>query len=401
MEAQTCDKPRILFVIGSLDMGGAEKQMVLLASHLSSLGFQCGVFSLSDGGILKSDLTSKGIRVFSGGLREHDLRKSPWKLLITFLKLLKTAYRWGPDVVHSFLPLATFLGAICGRLCRVPLIISGRRALGTHQDRIPITKPLDYIAYKLSHRITVNSKAVWDDMIKRDRIDPAKMVLIYNGIPSTMMQPASRYKRVVHRENRRRVLGISPDEKAVICVANLIPYKGHEDLLQALSFLRSHPLPITVFFIGEDRGILKNLEASAAQLYVDHMIHFLGKRTDIPQLLNAGDLFVLPSHEEGFSNVILEAMAAGLPIVTTCVGGNPEAIIQGKTGWLVQPGNPHMLSEKIIDLLEDPAKSTRWDEWNMVRARDLFSIDKMINEHIKLYHQAGCIHTEIKRNQSR
>jgi glycosyltransferase involved in cell wall biosynthesis len=102
----------------------------------------------------------------------------------------------------------------------------------------------------------------------------------------------------------------------------------------------------------------------------------------------ASDISVLPSHEEGFSNVVLESMAAGLPVVATRVGGNPEAIMDGETGWLVPPGNPEELAMKIMDLLEDPEKAEKWGEAGKRRVKENFSDERMVDEHIKLYRKS-------------
>jgi glycosyltransferase involved in cell wall biosynthesis len=143
-----------------------------------------------------------------------------------------------------------------------------------------------------------------------------------------------------------------------------------------------------VLAVGEDRGIGPDLERQASELGIKGAVRFLGQRWDAPELLAASDLSVLPSHEEGFSNVILESMAASLPVVATDVGGNGEAIINGKTGWLVPPRNPGALAASIVDLLKDLPKARQWGERGRRRVRELFTVDKMVEEHLKLYSAA-------------
>jgi glycosyltransferase involved in cell wall biosynthesis len=137
--------------------------------------------------------------------------------------------------------------------------------------------------------------------------------------------------------------------------------------------------------VGEDRGIGRELKKMAIDLGIIEKARFLGLRDDIPQLLAASDISVLPSHEEGFSNVILESMAAGLPVVATKVGGNSEAVIDGVTGWLVPPKNPDAMAEKIVDLLQDPQKARSWGEQGRKRVNKKFTIERMVQENIKLY----------------
>jgi glycosyltransferase involved in cell wall biosynthesis len=292
---------------------------------------------------------------------------------------LTTVQKYRPTIIHSFLPLITFMGAITGRIYGIRLIISSRRALGTHQRRFPLLIPFDYAANRLSHYITANSKAVQTDLVEREHVDKTKTVLIYNGID------ADRFNRVkMVRHQWRTRMGIKNSCKVIISLANLIPYKGHSDLLYAIKEMNEYHDAL-FWFVGEDRGIRSGLNNLARELGVDQRIEFLGTRLDIPELLAASDISVLASHEEGFSNVILESMAAGLPVVATDVGGNGEAVVDGVTGWLVPPKNPKALAEKIIDLLENPDRAETMGEQGRKRVKAHFSVEALVNNHLALY----------------
>lgn len=370
----------ILFVIGSLEIGGAESQMSALVSHLHGHMCSCHVFVLQERGPLGNYFQKLGVPIYHGGLLEGDLLRAPWKLIRAEWRLLMIMLRVRPVVVHSFLPLVTFMGALAGRMTRVPAVITSRRALGKHQERYILLRPFDLLANRLSHRVTVNSKAVWKDTVNRDYIDPKKLVLIHNGVDLLTFESAQPF-----REETRRKLGIESREKVVIVVANLIPYKGHGDLLEAAQEVLKH-IPQAVFLlVGEDRGIGRDLRKMAIDLGIAAKIKFLGLRHDIPSLMAASDLSVLPSHEEGFSNVILESMAAGLPVVATRVGGNPEAVEDGVTGWLVPPGNPAAMAEKIIDLLGDPKRAKLWGQLGRNRVKQVFTVERMVEGHLRLY----------------
>jgi glycosyltransferase involved in cell wall biosynthesis len=366
----------------SLEVGGAEKQIVLLATQLKKRGRQCYVFTLEKQGALRSQLAKQNILVCHGGMRKGDLRKAPWKILVAMGVLLKIIFDYKPTVVHAFLPLATFFGALCGRIMNVPLIITSRRALGKHQERYAFLKIPDRIANRLSHYVAVNSQAVWDDTVQRDRINPSKLALIYNGICTSRFSEMNPDREIV-----RNALNILPDDKVVITVANLIAYKGHSDLLKAVKIASRRITNLKVLLVGEDRGIQEMLMNEIAVLNIERHIRFLGLRHDIPQLIAASDLSVLPSHEEGFSNVLLESMAAGLPIVATSVGGNPEAVVHGVTGWLTPPHHPAKLAEKMIDLLNNEEKSEKWGERGKVLVKRKFSVEQMVSRHLALYNQ--------------
>ena len=376
--------PAVLFVIRSLGVGGAERQMQLLVGRLHACTYCCHVYSLESGGPLKSWFEDLGVPVFSGGLKKGDVTSAPWKLLLAECRLLKVIHCVKPSVIHSFLPLITFMGAVSGRLARVPLVIASRRAMGTHQERYPALRPLDWIANRLSHCVTVNSRAVWRDTVRRDKADPSKLVLIYNGADTAPFEAAQS-----HRDSARRGQGIRADAKVMISIANLIPYKGHADLIHAaIEVIRRFPDALFLL-VGEDRGIRKDLEQKVSRFGIGQSFRFLGRRNDVPALLAASDISVLPSHEEGFSNVILESMAAGLPVVATDVGGNREAVMDGITGWLVPPRDPGAMAERILDLLIDRGKAESWGRRGQDRVKEAFTIDMMVEAHMNLYRTAG------------
>ncbi|OEU50018.1 MAG: hypothetical protein BA861_00190 [Desulfobacterales bacterium S3730MH5] len=390
-KAQSPDKFEILFVIGSLDIGGAERQMFLLVNHLTTLGHSCQVFTLEMDGPLRCSFDDIRVPVHVGGLKKGDLIRAPWKLILAEWRLMRIILKRQPDVVHAFLPLVTFLSALAGRVNRVRLVITSRRGLSNHQDRHLILKPLDRIANGLSHKVTVNSQAVWNDILNRDHIDPSKLVLVYNGVDPDPFESARPY-----RDNARQVLGIRSHEKITIVVANLIAYKGHSDLLKAARLVIDQIHEARFLLVGEDRGIQRDLENEVLELGISEHVKFLGGRDDIPYLLAASDLSVLPSHEEGFSNVILESMAAGLPVVASRVGGNAEAVLDGVSGWLVPLRNSEIMAEKIIDLLKEPEKSKKWGEVGKRRIKDLFSIEKMVQKHLRLYEESLRFSTNAK-----
>ena len=377
------DSPKgrnLLLVIGSFEIGGAEKQMFTLISRLLGYGFSCHVFSLQQGGALSSDFNQLGVPIYDGGLKKGDVVNKPWKLFSAELRLMRILYGLKPSIVHSFLPLVTFMGAVAGRACRTPLVITSRRALGNHQERHFILRPLDWIANALSHQVIVNSRAVWNDVIARDYVSSQKMVLIHNGVDGEPFELASG-----KREQFRRKMGLADPQKVVTVVANLIPYKGHHDFLKAACEVKERIPEASFWLVGQDRGIKHDLERLSRDLRISDCVCFMGQRSDIPDVLAASDLSVLPSHEEGFSNVILESMAAGLPVVATRVGGNLEAVVDGVTGWLVPPQNPKVMAEKIVDLLKDPHKARSWGDKGKERVKRLFSVEQMVDKHLTLY----------------
>ncbi|WP_337996671.1 glycosyltransferase [Oleispirillum naphthae] len=372
---------KILFVIGSLDIGGAELQMTMLVRELARRGIRCEVFSLNVSGPLRGVLQADGIVVHDGGYATNASRWMKFAQLARALfRLFALSWRSKPDVLHAYLPLTNFLGALVGRAAGVRRIITSRRALGTHQDRYPYWKRVDRISNRLSHCITANSQAVVDDTVRRDGTSPKKIRLVYNGIDFPRLADAAARRGAVRDE-----LGLLPHERGVVSVGNLLSYKGHADLLEAVpGILRNHP-GAKFFFVGEDRGMGPTLSAMAVANGSANRVVLLGYRDDIPDILAAMDLFVMPSHEEGFSNALLEAMASGLPIVATDVGGNREALANGDFGLLVPPHAPPALREAICRLLNDEELSGRFGGMAKDHVHRNFSVAKMIDDFLALY----------------
>ncbi len=202
---------------------------------------------------------------------------------------------------------------------------------------------------------------------------------IYNGIPTERYEPSSAV-----RANIRSALGMIRDQPVVGTVGNLYPVKGQTFLLQAMSSVVRHWPDCRLIIAG--RGDLESaLKNEAKELGIERNVLFLGYRADIPELLQAMDVFVLPSLSEGLSLSILEAMAAAKPVVATAVGGNPEVIVDSKIGYLVPPGNPGALAEKIIALLQDPLLAHKIGKNSRARVMQHFSLSAMVNRYLMQY----------------
>jgi len=376
------NKKKVLFVIGSLRMGGAEKQMVTLIEGLVRRGWKCKVFILYSSGPLQARLNVINVPIHTMDFAQKTTRVSSISTLVfSPFRLAWLAMRWRPDVLHAYLPLTNLIGAIAGRLAFVPLVITSRRALGTHQDRKSYWRSFDRMANALSDVVTCNSLAVGLDTIRRDRIDCRKLVLIRNGLI-----PNAHNKGGYDVAAIRKELRLDTGVVGIVTVGNLIHYKGHRDFLDALAKLRSDAPPHKVFIIGRDDGIGSELKDKARQLGIGDEVVFLGERNDVPRLLSAMGLFVLPSHEEGSSNALLEAMSSGLPIIATDVGGNAEALDNGRLGILVPARDSIALANAIETLLDDIDNKMAMGGRAAKHVRANYSTDSMIDSHIKLYH---------------
>jgi glycosyltransferase involved in cell wall biosynthesis len=373
-------------VIGGLEIGGAERHLVSILPKLVQSHFQVRVLTLSDKATLAPMLRDAGVEVILPKMRVLNhlpvfLRRliHPWYALY---RLVKDYRRHPKAMTHFFLPEAYILGVMAALIARPrgPLLMS-RRSLNRYQQRRPVVARIERMLHRFTTFILSNSQSVLHELQYQEHIPFAKLGLIYNGInldPFQTIQP---------RQQVRQCLGISDTAIVFVMVANLIPYKGYQDLITALSLIQKElPPEWYLLAIGEDRGIGATLDALATTQRIHHHIRWLGARQDIPDLLGAADIGVLSSHEEGFSNAVLECMAAGLPMVVTAVGGNPEAVVHGETGFVVPPQEPMALGKALLEMVLNPQQREEMAAKAKARIAQHFTLDACVKRYITVYH---------------
>jgi glycosyltransferase involved in cell wall biosynthesis len=375
------ERGRILFVGGSLSVGGAESQFAMLAKGLKARGWTVDVFLLKKTGLLIEQLQQAGVPMQDGGYRTagSKIRKMT-SIGLCEARLLGHLLWSRPDVVHGFLPLPNFMAALAGRMAFVPLVITSKRALGRYQERDPEFRWLDRIANALSHVITANSRAVASDAQARDGYDISRIVVIPNGLDFSRFDDARD-----RRDDTRYELGLSNTDVAIAMVANLIPYKGHRELIEAFARVAAGDHRLKLFLIGRDQGILQGLVGDARRLGVSDRINLMGERGDVPKLLSAMDIGVMASHEEGFSNALLEKLAAGLPVVATDVGGNPEALEGMPDCILVRPQDVDDLARRLTQAIGGLGADDGNRKIRQSRVRERYSVEAMVDAYQRLY----------------
>jgi glycosyltransferase involved in cell wall biosynthesis len=366
---------KIIFVIDSLVVGGAESQMVMLAGELRRRGYACEVFALQAKGELFLKLKGLGIPVSDGNV---SLGRDRLALFLGIVALWRCIFRNRPCVVHSYLPLSNFIGSIVAKLAGAKVVITSKRGLGIHQEMEARWRYFDRISNALSNAITVNSKAVEEDTVHRDGVDRNKLHCIYNGLDLSMFNRTPlKYKQM------RLELGLNPSEFAWCMVANLVDYKGHIDLLKAFSKLSASSCRL--FLVGRDRGAQRSIKLMIAQLALQDRVVLLGDRSDVPDILAAMNGYVMASHTEGFSNAILEAMASGLPVVATNVGGSAEALQGGELGLLVRPHNHEDLASAMQKIMDSQELRKKFSSTSARTVRTKYSIDVLADSYLDLY----------------
>ncbi|MEH2526363.1 MULTISPECIES: glycosyltransferase [unclassified Bradyrhizobium] len=375
--------PEIFFVIGTFEVGGTESHLLSIARSLIRRGWKVSVYVFAGGGPLQQKFEESGATVLSprrSSLASTSFVSRMLHLARSGYMLFSTLIRRRPAIAHFFLPMAYLSAAPIALLARVPIRIMSRRSLNFYQANLWWLSSVERLLHKSTTAVLGNSLSVVRQLKDEEGVPSRKLGLIYNGID------IERFCSGGSRQQTRAALGLTQATLTLIIVANLIPYKGHGDLIDALRQCQMQlPQPWHLLIVGRDDGIATGLKVKAAEAGIAGNISFLGSRQDVPELLKASDIGLLCSHEEGFSNAILEGMAAGLPMIVTDVGGNAEAVLDGLTGFVVPAHDSTRLAEAIAHLANDASLRADLGAAGRRRIEEHFSLDHCVNSYDELY----------------
>jgi glycosyltransferase involved in cell wall biosynthesis len=280
-------------------------------------------------------------------------------------------------VIHAHEFTANAYGSLIGQMLRVPVVatVHGKSYFADRAKR--------RMAYRYVSRVS-RMVAVCEDLkryiVGRVGVAEHRVGVIYNGVDASVAAPPE------HVSALRSTLGLQDFEHVIGAVGSLYPVKGHIHLIRALpEILRV--CPKTLLLLAGQGELEQPLKAEAARLAVGEHVRFLGLRGDVPVILSLLDAFVLPSQSEGLSMALLEAMAAGKPTVATRVGGTPEVVVDGETGYLVEPESPESISERIVRLLRDKPQVARMGERARRRVHEKFSFSATVEQYQRCYEQ--------------
>lgn len=361
-------------VLRDLGAGGAESHILQVFSRINRRRFNVEVFPLHAGGSLVSEF-----------VRAELLHNKNVSSRIGSAVRLAMKIRRDRPIVHCFLPESYILGGSVALALGARLTLMSRRSRNHYQSRHPVAAWAERRLHKRMDALLGNSRSVVQDLLN-EGAPPDRVRLIYNGIDTGRFLLGD--ARQVRRIAMRAELGLADDRLVLICVANLFPYKGHADLLAALALLGAKVSARPVLLIvGRDAGARAALEARTVELGLSETVHFLGERHGIPDLLAASDIGVLASHEEGFSNAVIEGMAAGLSMVVSNVGGNAEAVIDGECGHVVPAHDPTALAQALWGLIDDAGRRQSMGEAGRRRVAAEFSLDACVSAYESLYEE--------------
>ena len=365
----------VLYPTVSMTTGGAEQQLLELVRSLDKRRFRPIVALLRRGGTREAELNDvPGVEVVYLD-RRHKLDFSPlWKLI-------RLIHQRKVDVVQPFVSPALFFGLLAGLLTRAPVTIATERGgarrdpgLGGRLYLFASTRLLPYVS------VAVANSEAGRTMLRGHGLPDSRTLVIRNGIsPDRLNSSADRV--AAHRQ----LLGASDESPVVGILATLKPAKGQDTFLRAAVQVAAQR-PDSRFAIVGDGPLRADLEALADALGIRARVHFFGFQRNVADLLNAFDVLVSASRDnEGHSNSILEAMALGVPVIATDIGGSRELVEHRKTGLLISADDDQALATAILTLLNQPKRTrTRVAEARAL-VNDQFTLERMVSSYESLY----------------
>lgn len=362
---------KIIHVTLSLNIGGLENLVLKLLSKIDREKYIPHVCTMTANSDLVDEFLANDVCV-------HVLEKREgidWSLSFRLRDLFR---QLGVDIVHTH-NIAPYLYATIGaKMAGVPVVIHTEHSnLFSHQKRL---MSAERVFSKVTDAIISDSEKVTAQLISGQKIDPNKVKTIINGIDTDSFAESARI-------NLSAKIGIPEEHKVVGIVARLVPVKNHKMLLESFSLIKQKLKRVNLVIVG-DGPLRGELESYAKTLGIAEYVTFLGNRRDVPELMSAFNLFALSSLDEGLSLTLLEAMSSGLPIVATEVGGNPEVVVCGETGFIVPSQNPAAFAQACVKLLSDDNLALEMGRQGLERVRALYSIDKMTRSYEQVYERA-------------
>lgn len=352
---------KALVVLTDTNRGGTPHRVAAVAQGLSARGWQVVVASVKPSGPVSEELAADGIATFGLELR------SPWLAPVALWRLRRLLRRWRPDVVQSVLWHANVVARLAAMGTGIP-VVSGYESIDDGKSRPRVFA--DRATHRLATRHVAVSAAVGERAVARERVRPQDVTVITNGRDVQRWAPNGR------RDEVRDSLGIPAGPMVVGWTGRLHPVKDLPTLLQAMVLLPSWRLVV----VGDGQeGV--SLRGLADEMGLAERVVFTGEVADVPRVLEAFDVFCLPSRWEGLPGSLVEAMAAGLPVVATRVGGIPEIVVDGENGLLVAPGNPQQLADAIAAAAQRPELGDK----ARLTVQEHFSEEAMVDGYDRLW----------------
>lgn len=362
---------RIAYVIKSMVIGGSQTHLGQVLRLLDRTRFEPLLYCLTGEGVLLDTVRDYGVPMSAPAARSSFKGAALIGRVAALTRALRAAR---VDIVHNYLLRANLVGSVSARLARVPVVLCSKR--GCHERR-----GYELISAKignaLADRVTVNADAVREFVHDNEGCPRDKMVVIPSGVDTDRFQPLA-------AGSFKGRLGLPEDHTLIGVVTRMRVRKGVDEFIRAIGRVRETRPDAHGVIVGEV-SLDDSLQTLVRSLGLDQHLTLLGRRSDMPEVLSAFDIFVLSSHDEGMSNAILEAMAMEKPVVATDVGGTGEVVRHGQNGLLVPPKDPEALAAAISELLAQPERAREMGRLGRRIAVDGFSVHAMVHQMEQLY----------------
>jgi glycosyltransferase involved in cell wall biosynthesis len=358
---------RILHIIPTLDPHGSEKQLTLLASRLPRDRFDVHVCALTRGGPFEKQLSQAGIPV--------TVLHKRWKIdPVAYWKLKRLIRRLRPDLVHTWLFAGNCYGRTAARRAGVERMVASERCVDSWKMWHELA--IDRRLAKHTDRIVVNGRAVRDFYVSK-QIPAEKITRISNGVLPAQASTLDRSELLAK-------LGARPGAKLIGAVCRLAPQKRVKEMIWGIHQLSQLRDDIHLVVIG-DGPLRTALHRYARLTNVGDRVHFLYTRLDVDQWLPHFEVFWLASAYEGQSNAVMEAMAAGLPVVATDIPPNRELVVHGETGFLIPLDVRNAFARRTLPILEDAELARRLGDAGREKMLREFTVEQMVDRYAALY----------------
>src|SRR5882724_4469434 len=368
---------KILHLINTLSAGGAELHLLALCRHLKRPGLEIVVVCLREqvegSRSLRPDFEKEEIRVIS---LQADSRYD-WRFFSRFAHLLREEH---PDILHTHLPRADLAGAF-GSFRHLPVAwVSSVHGIYSESWSGRWTLPLANFVWRHADIVIAISQAVKDWLLKQQRVSPDKVTVVYYGIDAERLAEPN--------VDLRKRWGL--DGRAVIgSVGRIEQGKGYDCLIQAMPAILNRVPSACLLIAGHDpSGYAKKLRELIETLGLQEYVRLVGFLDDVASFLHALDVFAFASRSEGFGQVVIEAMAAGKPVVASNMAPLSEIAVDRQSALLVEPGKPAAFAAALSQLLSDPGGCQRMGRQGRERVQKYFTAERMAAETISLYEEA-------------
>jgi len=366
---------RVIHLSKMTGAAGSEGHLLALLPGLRARGVDARLWMLVEPGNPVQDYVDRaealGVPVERVIIRRH-FDPGLWRRLAVRLRDAR------PDLVHTHLIHADLYGIPAARWAGVRGVVSSRHNDDRFRRWLPVRVLSRWLWRQADAGIAI-SEAIRRFAIAYEGVSPQKIHTIHYGL-----DPASVHAPPDARTRLRQELGLPADAPLVGSVCRLIEQKGLDNALDGFAQVVAE-FPAAHYAIAGDGPLRGALEAQAARLGVADRVHFLGWRADAPAIFAALDVLLAPSRWEGFGLVFLEAMALGVPVISTRVSAIPEVIADGETGWLVPPDDPAAIAGALRAALADPDERCRRGEAGRARLESQFTVDAMVERTLAVY----------------